>query len=236
MEIRTEALGIRTPEGEMRGHLACPGVAGRFPGIVVVMEAFGLNGNIVAVAERIAREGYVTLAPDLYYRFGSPVVPYGDVPKAIEWMRRLEPGRVVADIGAALGYLKSWPAVHGQRLGIVGFCMGGTVAIRSAGHHPDDLAAVVAFYGGASLAGEADLLGRIVAPVLAFWGEQDELIPLDQVRRFEEAMRRLEKTYEARVYPGAGHGFFCDERASYQPAAAHDAWALLTRFFRKYLN
>jgi carboxymethylenebutenolidase len=110
------------------------------------------------------------------------------------------------------------------------------VAIRSAGHHPEDLAVVVAFYGGASLAGEADLLGRIAAPVLAFWGEQDDLIPLEQVRRLEEAMRRLEKTYEARVYPGAGHGFFCDERASYQPAAAHDAWALLMKFFRKYLD
>jgi carboxymethylenebutenolidase len=127
-------------------------------------------------------------------------------------MRKLEPGRVAADIGAALGYLKRWPAVHGQRLGIVGFCMGGTVAIRSAGHHPEDLAAVMALYGGASLAGEADLLGRIVAPVLAFWGEQDD------------------------VYPGAGHGFFCDERASYQPAAALDAYALLTKFLRKHLN
>jgi carboxymethylenebutenolidase len=236
MEIRTESRTIRTGEGEMPAHLAWPEVGGSFPGVVVVMEAFGLNGNIVAVAERIAREGYVTLAPDLYYRFGSPVIPYGDVPRAIEWMRKLEPGRVVADIGAALGYLKSWPAVHRQRLGIVGFCMGGTVAIRSAGHNPEDLAVVVAFYGGASLAGEADLLGRIAAPVLAFWGEQDDLIPLEQVRRFEEAMRRLEKTYEARVYPGAGHGFFCDERASYQPAAAHDAWALLMKFFRKYLD
>lgn len=236
MEVRTETLRIRTAEGEMPAHLARPGTGGPFPGVVVVMEAFGLNANISAVADRIAREGYVTLAPDLYYRFGSPVVPYTEVPKAIEWMRKLEPSRVVADIGAVLAHLKNRSEVHGQRLGITGFCMGGTVAIRSAAQHPADIAAVVAFYGGASLAGDLDLLGRIRAPVLALWGEQDDLIPLDQVRRFEEAMRRLEKTYEARIYPGAGHGFFCDERVSYHPPAAQDAWALLSRFFSKYLR
>src|SRR5262245_29032261 len=126
------------------------------------MEA-GLNRNVEAVGDRIAREGYVTLAPDLYYRFGSPVVAYSDVPKAVEWMRKLEPGGVVSDIGAALVYLKSRPAVHGQRLGITGFGMGGTVAIRSVAHHPD-LAAAVAFYRGASLAGDVDLLGCIPVP------------------------------------------------------------------------
>src|SRR5262245_51109763 len=114
-------------------------------------------------------------------------------------MRKLEPGSLVRDIGAALAYLKRRPAVHGQRLGITGFCMGGTVAIRSVAHHPD-LAAAVAFYGGASLAGDVDLLGCIRAPVLAFWGDQDELIPVDQVRRFDDAMRRLGKAYESRVY------------------------------------
>jgi len=163
MEIRTEVVAVRTGEGEMPAHLACPDIDGLFPGVVVVMEAFGLNRNVEAVGDRIAREGYVTLAPDLYYRFASPVVAYSDVPKAVEWMRKLEPGGVVSDIGAALVYLKSRPAVHGQRLGITGFGMGGTVAIRSVAHHPD-LAAAVAFYRGAFLAGDVDLLGCIPVP------------------------------------------------------------------------
>jgi len=236
MEIRTKVLKIPTAAGQIPAHLARPIAHGPFPGIVVVMEAFGLNANISTVADRIAGEGYVTLAPDLYYRFGSPVVPYADVPRAIEWMRKLEPVRVVADIGAVLAHLKGRPEVRGERLGITGFCMGGTVALRSAAQHPADLAAVVAFYGGASLAGDLELLGRIRAPVLALWGEQDDLIPLDQVRRLEEAMRRLGKTYETRVYPGAGHGFFCDERGSYRPPSAEDAWRLLRRFLSKYLH
>jgi len=114
--------------------------------------------------------------------------------------------------------------------------MGGTVALRSAAHHPSEIAAVVAFYGGASLAGDLDLLGRIRAPVLALWGEQDDLVTLDQVQRLEESMRRLGKTYEARVYPGAGHGFFCDERGSYHPSSAQDAWVLLKGWFSNYLR
>jgi len=72
--------------------------------------------------------------------------------------------------------------------------------------------------------------------VLAFWGDQDELIPVDQVRRFGDAMRRFEKAYESHVYPGAGHGFFCDERASFHPEAAADSWARLKKFFQKHLN
>src|SRR3989442_8075395 len=97
----------------------------------------------------------------------------------------------MAEVGAPIEHLEGWPEVRAARIGITGFCMGGAVAFKSAAHHTVDLKAVVAFYGGASLAGDSALLARIKAPV---------------------TMRRPGKTYESKVYAGAGHGFFCDER------------------------
>jgi carboxymethylenebutenolidase len=82
MEIKTESLRLNTPDGVMPAHLATPTQGGPYAGVIVVMEAFGLNGHIKAVGERVAREGYVVIAPDLYHRFGSPIVAYEDIPKA----------------------------------------------------------------------------------------------------------------------------------------------------------
>jgi dienelactone hydrolase len=230
MNITTEPATLESVDGAMPCHLARPAAPGRFPAVIVVMESFGLNGHIRAVVDRIAGEGYVALAPDLYYRFGSPVIPYDEVPRSIEWMRKLEPARVMADIGVAIACLKGRREVRGDRVGIVGFCMGGTVAFRTAADYARDIVTAVSFYGGGSLADDPEVLRRIGVPLLALWGEQDELIPLDRVQRIEETLRRVGTTYTSVVYPGAGHGFFCDERVSYNPAAAVDAWSRLMRW------
>lgn len=240
MEIRTESVTLTAASGLMPCHLARPGAGGPHPGVIVVMEAFGLNAHIKAVAERVAREGYVSIAPDLYHRFGSPVIAYDAVPKAIELLQKLDDGKVMGEIGVAIAHLKRQPDVRPDRIGIAGFCMGGRIAFLAAAHHAAEIKAAVPFYGGGIAAdtptAPINVADRITAPVLAFFGEQDPLIPLDQVKRLEETMRRLGKAYEARVYAGAGHGFFCDERASYHAEAARDAWDRLTRWLARYLK
>jgi carboxymethylenebutenolidase len=207
---------------------------------MVIMEAFGLNDHIKDVTERIAAEGYVAIAPDLYYRESPNVVGYDQIQEAIALMQRLEAGKVVADLQAVIAHLKTQTFVNGERLGITGFCMGGTIAFLAACKFPTDVKAAVPFYGGniadetpaAPLHAAADLQ----APVLCFFGEKDPYIPLSQVKKIEDRLSALGKTFEVQVYAGADHGFFCDERAAYQPEAAQDAWEKTIAWFAKYLQ
>jgi carboxymethylenebutenolidase len=232
MQLVTDTVSLVTPDGRMPAY-QCRPASGSHPAVLVIMEAFGLNTHIKAVAERIAREGYVTLAPDLYVRFGSPVVPYDDVKQAIGYMKQLDADQVMGDVGVALAHLKVQPFVRPDRIGIVGFCMGGTVALRTACRFPADIRASIPFYGGYPALRE---LGRLAAPVLALFGETDALIPQAHVKELEGTLRRLGKTAEVVVYPGAGHGFFCDERGSYHETAARDAWTRTQDWLQKYLK
>jgi len=240
MEIRTETVTLSAPDGPMPAHLCRPASGGPYPGVIVIQEAFGLNPHIKDVTERIAREGYVTAAPDLFYRFGSPVVPYEDLPKAISYIQKLEDTKVMTEVGAVIAHLKSLKDVRGDRIGITGFCMGGRVTFQAACQHPTEIKAAVSFYGGgiAADAPNAPLNSaeKIRCPILCLFGETDPLIPLDQTKKVDETLKRLGKTFEVKVYKGAGHGFFCNERGSYHAESAKDAWEKTKTWFAKHLK
>jgi carboxymethylenebutenolidase len=240
MDIRTDTDSLPTADGLMPAYVCRPATGGPYPGVIVVMEAFGLNAHIKAVAERIAREGYVTIAPDFFYRFGSPIVPYDDVSRAIAYIQRFDDAALMAEMGVVIQHLKSLPEVRGDRIGIEGFCVGGRIAFLTACRHPAAVKVAIAFYGGGIAADTPTAplhdAPRIQCPVLCFFGEADRMIPMDQVRRVEDTLRRLKKTFEVKVYAGAGHGFFCDDRPSYHPEAAASAWNLASLWLSKYLN
>jgi len=205
-EIRTSRVQIPAPDGAMRGHLAEPEGPGPFPAVLVLMEAFGLVPSIETVADRLAAEGYVAIAPDLYYRDG-------------------------ADVAAAIDFLEARPTVARGRIGVTGFCMGGALCFGSACALPGRIAAAAPFYGGGitRLLPGAD---RIDCPLLLFFGERDALIPLEQVREIESRLRALGKEFQIEVYRGADHGFFNPDRAAtFHPQAARDAWQKLLHFF-----
>jgi carboxymethylenebutenolidase len=234
MQVQREKVSVETPAGAMPALLARPATGGPFPAVIVVQEAFGLNQHIEDVAARLAGEGYVTLASDLFHRGGpGRTAAYDDLPKALTLMGELNDQGIIEDMGAAIGFLEKQPSVRADRIGVTGFCMGGRVTYLTACALPGKIAAAAPFYGGGI---PIDRTASLRAPVLAFFGEDDPFIPLDQVRALEAEAARLGKSLEVVVYPKAPHGFFCDERDSYRPDAAADSWKRLLGFFAQHLK
>lgn len=234
MEISSEMVQISAPDGKMRALLARPAGSGKHPAAVVVMEAFGLNEHIKNVAKRIAAEGYVALAPDFYYREKDAVVGYDQLPEAIRLMQSLNDDKIVQDVDAVIRYLKAQDSVRADRIGITGFCMGGRISFLAA-CESKDLRASAPFYGG-GIGGLLDRAQKLGCPVLLFFGDQDPFIPNEEVEQIRSTLAKPGKPAEVKVYPGAQHGFFCDERSSYHPEAARDAWQRLLDFFARHLE
>ena len=148
-------------------------------------------------------------------------------------MGALNDDEIVADVAKAIDHLEKQPGVRKGRIGITGFCMGGRVSFLAAAALPDRIAAAAPFYGGGI---PVDRTATLKAPVLAFFGDQDPFIPLDHVEKLKAEAKRLGKAVEVVVYPGAPHGFFCNERDSYRAEAAADAWQRTKAFFKKHLQ
>jgi carboxymethylenebutenolidase len=238
MDISTTTVKIDTADGAMEAYEARPSASGSHPAVIVLMEAFGVNKHIKEVTDRVAREGYVAVAPDLYHRQPERVVPYQDMQKAIGLMKTLEDPKVMDDVGAVLSYLKSQPHLKPGAIGIMGFCMGGRYAYLSAAHHSRDLKAAVSFYGGGIPNGNPSPLDRtaqIGCPIQLFFGDKDQLIPAEHVEKIKSALDASGKDFDLKVYAGAGHGFFCDDRQSHHPEAAKDAWEKTKTLFARHL-
>ena len=234
MDVQTQMIDVPTAAGTMPAFLARPKDTAPAPAVLVIQEAFGLNDHIKQVARRLAAEGYVALAPDLFWRGGKGrTAGYDQLPQALQLMGELADEHVVADVGSAIAYLEKQPFARADRIGITGFCMGGRVTYLVACKLSDKIKAAVPFYGGGIPVKET---AGLKAPVLAFFGEDDPFIPPEQVEQLKAEAKRLGKQVEVVVYPKAPHGFFCDERDSYRPDAAADAWKRLTAFLARHLK
>jgi carboxymethylenebutenolidase len=234
METSSTMVKVSAADGDMPALLARPTAAGKHPAVVVVMEAFGLNDHIKDVAKRLAAEGYVVLAPDIYYREPNNVVGYDQLPEALRLMSSLRDDKIVADMAAAVTYLQSQDFVRGDRIGVTGFCMGGRISFLTACKNAA-IKAAAPFYGG-GIGGLLDQAPKITCAMLLFFGDQDAFIPTDEVENIKSTLAKLKKSAEVVVYPGAPHGFFCNERDSYRPDAAQNAWERLKTFFTKHLK
>ncbi|MFQ5658043.1 MAG: dienelactone hydrolase family protein [Candidatus Methylomirabilales bacterium] len=213
---------------QVQGYLAKPAGAGPFPAVVVIHEWWGLNKQIKGMADELAREGYVALAVDLYRGRVT-----ADPSEAHELMRGLPMDRAVRDLKAAVAYLRTRADIRGDRIGSIGWCMGGGYSLALAINQAD-LTACVIYYG--RLATDTNRLARIHAPVLGIFGEQDRGIRPSAVRAFDRSMKALGKEVEVHMYANAGHAFANPTRPSYRKVAAQDSWKRTLAFFGKFLQ
>ncbi len=236
--VRSEELAI--------GFLAQP-ASGIHPGVVLIHDVWGLSDHTRDLARRLAGEGFAVLAVNLYQRKGAPRI---EDPGA--WMRALSDPEALADVQAAVDLLAAQPGSRGRKVGVTGFCMGGSYALLAA-CGCRGLAAAVPFYGILSYAhglmaggGALDPAKKprdplaaasdLGCPLLAIFGAEDEFVPAADVRELERRLAASPQPSQLVTYAGCGHAFLNDTRpAAFRPEQARAAWALMVAFFRKEL-
>lgn len=232
---------IPTPDGEIPGYRAMPAKAGPFPVIVVVQEIFGVHEHIKDLCRRLAKAGYLAIAPALYVRQGD-VSNIKEIPEIIaKVVSKVPDAQVISDLDATVAWAKaSGNKGDTARLGITGFCWGGRIVWLYAAHNPN-LKAGVAWYGRIVSPPDAlhpknpiDVAGSLKAPVLGLYGGADQGIPVETIDQMRAAVKKANKTAEIIVYPDTPHGFNADYRATYRKDKAEDGWQRMLAWFKQY--
>ena len=227
--VKTETISFKSGDEIIAGFVALPATAGPQPVIIVIHEWWGLNDWVKEQAQKLAEQGYVALAVDLY----RGKVAY-DPSLAHELARGLPQDRAVRDMKAAFDYLSSRLDVNKEKIGSIGWCMGGGLSLQLAMNEPK-LAACVVNYG--AMPTDAQEIQKIQAPVLGIFGADDRGIPPTAVEAFERAMKAAHKTIDTKIYEGAGHAFENpNNKLGYREAAAKDAWARILTFLNRTLK
>ncbi|RYY30565.1 MAG: dienelactone hydrolase family protein [Sphingobacteriaceae bacterium] len=202
-----------------------------FPGLILFQEAFGVNHHIRKLADRFADEGYLVIAPELFHRSGPAgiEIPYTDFQSAMPHMQAITVPNLEMDIKAAWNWLQSNSQVTHEHIVATGYCLGGRVSFLANTLHP--FKAVASYYGGGIVPDLVKRAASLNAPHLFFWGGKDEHIPKEHAQIIKEELTKVGKKTINVEFSDAEHGFFCDERASFNAEAAELAWGLTLEFF-----
>lgn len=230
---------IPTTDGQMPAYRAMPAKGESFPTVLVVQEIFGVHEHIKDVCRRLAKLGYLAIAPELYARQGD-VSKLTDIQEIIsKVVLKVPDAQVMSDLDAAVAWAKKSKG-NVEKLGVTGFCWGGRIVWLYAAHSPS-LKAGVAWYG--KLVGTADelhpkhpleLVEAVKAPVLGLYGGADTGIPNETVEKMQKSLQDAKKPCEIKLYPDTPHGFHADYRPSYRKTEADDGWKRLVDWFKKH--
>lgn len=244
--VAIESRWVKVPNADVTldAYLAHPSVAGTYPIVVVIQEIFGVNSHIREVTERIAQLGYLAIAPAIYQRiapgFEAGYTP-DDIQQGREYKEQTQAAELLSDIQAAIAVAKAQPSSADGPVGSIGFCFGGHVVYLAA--TLPEIEATASFYGAGITTwcpgGGPPTVTRtsdITGTVYAFFGMDDASIPAEQVDEIETALTTHDVPHRVLRYPGADHGFFCDQRGSYHAAAASDAWQVVQTLFQEMLK
>lgn len=244
--ITTDTKGLEAGEvkipamcGDMPAYRAMPSSGGPFPVVLVVQEIFGVHEHIKDLCRRLAKSGYLAIAPEMYARQGD-VSKLTDIKEILsKVVSKVPDAQVMADLDATVAWAKKSGKGDTAKLAITGFCWGGRIVwLYSA--HSKDLKAGVAWYG--RLVGEADplhpkhpldLVSELKAPVLGLYGGADQGIPNETVEKMKKALAEAKKPSEIILYPDTPHGFNADYRPSYRKDKAEDGWKKMLEWFKK---
>ncbi|WP_055489205.1 dienelactone hydrolase family protein [Streptomyces sp. TP-A0356] len=246
--IRGTSVDIPTEDGTADAYLVHPDDQVPHPAVLLYMDAFGLRPSLRKMADRLAENGYTVLVPNVFYRDGrAPVV---ELPDFIDTSERPElfqqimpliqsvtPERAERDADAYLRRLAECPQAADGPVGVTGYCMGARLALRTAGSHPDRVAAVAGFHGGRLATDTPDsphlVADRVTAEAYFGHADQDPSLPAEQIERLEKALTEAGVDHRCEVYSGAPHGFTQEDTSDYHPEAAERHWrellALLNR-------
>jgi carboxymethylenebutenolidase len=229
--MNSQWIDIKSPDGNYGAYLSLP-PGGKGPGLVVFEEIFGVNRHIRAVADQYAMDGFVALAPDVFWRQGARL-EFGyegeERERAIANMKSMDPKQVAEDIKITAAALRARPEVGGAKVGAIGYCMGGRLAYIAAAIAGVD--AAVSYYGG-GIHDQLDRAASIKCPIQFHYGEKDQGIPMDAVEKVKAAFKG--KSAQFHIYP-AGHGFNCWDRSAYHAPSAALAHGRSVEFLAKSL-
>ncbi|NES18411.1 MAG: dienelactone hydrolase family protein [Symploca sp. SIO3E6] len=244
-EIKTKSIKIKNGTLGIDAYLAIPEGQGPFPGIVVLQEIFGVNDHIRDLTRRFAQKGYIAIAPALYQR-QAPGFETGytaeDIKIGKQYKEQTQAEELLGDIQVAINYLISQTPVKSNGIGCIGFCFGGHVAYLAS--TLSDIYATASFYGAGiatwTPGGDEPTISRTKdikgTTIYCFFGQKDASIPQTEVNQIKAALERHQVLHRIFAYEGAEHGFFCDQRASYNKEAATDAWQQVMRLFKEELE
>jgi carboxymethylenebutenolidase len=224
-----EWVKIKRDNQTIRAYVAYPERKTKAPAVIVIHEIYGLTDWEPTVADRLAKEGFIAIIPDLLSSKHGTTPPAAD--SARKLIGELEPERVTADLNATYDYVNGLAAVNRDRIGVIGFCWGGGQSFRYATNNPN-LRAVVVAYGPAP---DSAALRRIKAPVLGVYGENDERINAN-LPDVAAKLQSAGKTFTYEMYPGTGHGFLKPGRQGYDTPEREKAWGRILEFFRARLG
>ena len=234
MQTQTILLPV-AGAGSMNAYTVRPDGKGSFPAVMVFQEAFGVNHHIRSVTEKIAAQGYLAIAPELFHRTAPAGFEgsYSDFPSVMPHIQALTADGLSADVEAVYRWLQQQDDVSKNKIGCVGFCMGGRVSVLANAVLP--LAASVSYYGG-NMPSLLDKIKDLHAPQLLFWGGLDKHILPEHIDAVVRALKEAGKPYINVVISYADHAFNCDERPNYHPRAAKEAWGMTLAFLANNLQ
>ena len=228
-EVKSASVTYPSGTATSGGVLAEPGGSGPFPSLILIHEWWGVNDQIKGVTRQFAEQGYVTLAIDLYQGKIAR-----DREEAQGLSQSLSKERALADMRAGMAFLKARPNVQRDKIGSLGWCMGGGYSLLLAMTSPE-LAAGVVYYG--IVTSDPEQLRPISCPLLGIFGEDDPVVPVADVKAFERVMKGLNKDITVHIYSGAGHAFANPTNTpGYRPEAAKDAWDKTLAFLGRHLK